>query len=50
MYFVVFDSIVPETIMHKYIGLETSEFHRTFDKEARRFRNFFANSIMTRTH
>ena len=48
VYFVVFDSIVPETIMHRYMGLEASEFHRTFDKEARRFRNLFANSIMTR--
>ena len=48
VYFVVFDSIVPASIMHKYIGLETTVFHGMFDREARRFRNLFANSIMTK--
>ena len=47
VYFVGFDSIVPESIMQKYIGVETSEFHMLFDREARRFRNLFANSVST---
>ena len=48
VYFVGFDSIVPESIMQKYIGVETTEFHMLFDREARRFRNLFANSVSTR--
>ena len=47
VYFVGFDSIVPESIMQKYIGVETTEFHMLFDREARRFRNLFANSVST---
>ena len=43
VYFVGFDSIVPETIMRKYLGVETTDFHSTFDSEARRFRNLFAS-------
>ena len=48
VYFVVFDSIVPVGIMKRYLGLNTSQFHSTFQREARLFRNLFANSIMTR--
>ena len=47
VYFVGFDSIVPEGIMQKYIGVETTEFHMQFNSEARRFRNLFANSVPT---
>ena len=47
VYFVGFDSIVPESIMQKYIGVETTDFHMLFDGEARRFRNLFANSVST---
>ena len=47
VYFVGFDSIVPESIMQKYIGVETTDFHMLFDKEARRFQNLFANSVLT---
>ena len=47
VYFVGFDSIVPESIMQKYIGVETTEFHMQFNSEARRFRNLFANSVPT---
>ena len=45
VYFVGFDSIVPESIMQKYLGVETTDFHLTFDREARRFQNLFANSV-----
>ena len=47
VYFVGFDSIVPESIMQKYIGVETTEFHMQFNSKARRFRNLFANSVST---
>ncbi len=45
VYFVGFDSIVPATIMQRYLEVETTDFHTTFDREARRFRNLFANSV-----
>ena len=47
VYFVGFDSIVPESIMQKYIGVETTDFHLLFDRDARRFRNLFANSVFS---
>ena len=47
VYFVGFESIVPESIMQKYIDVETSDFHMLFDREARRFKNLFANSVST---
>ena len=47
VYFVGFDSIVPESIMQKYIGVETTDFHMQFNSKARRFRNLFANSVST---
>ncbi len=48
VYFIGFDSVVPEDILLKYLDVETTEFHRVFDKEMRRFRNLFANSISTK--
>ena len=45
VYFIGFDSIVPATIMRRYLEVETTDFHSTFDREARRFRNLFANSV-----
>ena len=48
VYFVGFDSVVPEHILLKYLNVETTEFHRVFDKEMRRFRNLFASSINTK--
>ena len=48
VYFVGFDSVVPDHILLKHLGVETTEFHRVFDKEMRRFRNLFANSISTK--
>ena len=43
VYFIGFDAIVPESIMNKYMEIETTEFHEVFAVEARRFRNLFAN-------
>ena len=47
VYFIGFDAMVPESILEKYMGIETTEFHGVFAKEARRFRNLFANSVPT---
>ncbi len=47
LYFVGFDSITPETIMQKHMGIETTDFHRVMEEEMRRFRNLFANSVPT---
>ena len=48
VYFVGFDSIAPETIMRRYLDVETTEFHRVFDTDGRRFRNLFASSVRTK--
>ena len=48
VYFVGFDSITPETIMRRYLDVETTEFHRVFDTDGRRFRNLFASSVRTK--
>ena len=48
VYFVGFDSVVPESILQKYLGVETTEFHRVFGSEMRRFGNLFASSINTK--
>ena len=48
VFLVGFDSIVPKTIMQRYLGIETTEFHRVFDTEGRRFRNLFASSVRTK--
>ena len=48
VYFVGFDSVVPESILQKYLGVETTEFHRVFGSKMRRFGNLFASSINTK--
>ena len=48
VYFVGFDAVVPESILQKYLGVETTEFHRVFDSEMRRFSNLFASSVNTK--
>ena len=48
VYFVGFDSVVPESILQKYLGVETTEFHRVFGSEMRRFGNLFASSVNTK--
>ena len=48
VYFVGFDSVVPESLLQKYLGVETTEFQRVFNSEMRRFRNLFASSIATK--
>ena len=48
VYFVGFDSVVPESILQKYLGVETTEFHRAFDTDGRRFSNLFASSVSTK--
>ncbi|MYD96043.1 MAG: hypothetical protein F4X98_01475 [Gammaproteobacteria bacterium] len=47
IYFVGFDSIAPEAIMRKYMGLETTDFHGVLGREMRRLRNLFANGDRT---
>ena len=47
VYFVVFDSIVPEAIVQNQMGIETTDFHRVLEVNMRRFPNLFANSITT---
>ena len=48
VYFVGFDSVVPESILQKYLGVATTEFHRAFDTDGRRFSNLFASSVSTK--
>ena len=48
VYFVGFDSITPEAVMSEYMGIETTDFHRTMEREMRRFRNLFANAVPTK--
>ena len=47
LYFVGFDSVVPESLLQKYLGVETTDFQRVFNSEMRRFRNLFASSVRT---
>ena len=47
LYFVGFDSITPEAVMRKYMGIGTTDFHRLMDSQMRRFRNLFANAVPT---
>ena len=49
LYFVGFDSITPEAILAKHMGIGATDFHRLMDSEMRRFRNLFANAVPT-TH
>ncbi len=48
IYFIGFDAIAPEAITRKHMGIATTEFHRIVERDMRRFRNLFANSIPTR--
>ena len=48
VYFVGFDSVVPEAILQKNLGVESTNFHRLFRKEMRRFNNLFASSVGTK--
>ena len=48
VYFVGFDSIVPDSILRKYIDIETTEFHGVINNDMRRFRNLFSNGASTR--
>jgi len=47
IYFVGFDSITPEAVMNKYMGIDTTDFHRLMGSEMRRIRNLFANAVPT---
>ena len=47
LYFVSFDSIAPRSLLSKYLGVTTTEFHDVFDAHFRRFPNFFANAVST---
>ena len=49
VYFVGFESLVPQSIMQSQMGIESTDVHDLFDSEARRFRNFFANAPSTET-
>ena len=48
IYLVSFDSIIAEATMRRYMEIEASEFHLTVDKDMRRFKNVFSNSVPTR--
>lgn len=48
LYFVGFDSIIPEAVMGKHMGIGTTDFHRLMEREMRRFRNLFANAVPTK--
>ena len=47
VYFVGFDAVVPESLLQKYLSVETTEFQIVFNSEMRRFKNLFANSVRT---
>ena len=47
LYFVSFDALIPRSLLKKYLNLETTKFHDSFDVRFRRFPNFFANAIRT---
>ncbi len=47
LYFVSFDAIIPEAIMQKYMGIDTTDFHQLIERDMRRFRNMFANAVPT---
>ena len=48
LYLIGFESISPETLMRKHMGIKTTDFHRVMDEKMRRFRNLFANAAHTR--
>ena len=47
LYFVSFDSLIPATLLRKFLDLESTELHALFDKEFRLFPNFFSNAVPT---
>ena len=47
LYFIGFESISPETVMRKHMGIDTTDFHRVLEGEMRRFRNMFASAAAT---
>ena len=47
LYFVGFDSIIPEAVLRKYMGVDSTDFHRLMNTEMRRFPNLFANAVPT---
>ena len=47
LYFVSFDALAPRSLLSKYLGVETTEFHDLVEDKMRRFPNFFANSVRT---
>ncbi len=49
LYFVSFDAIAPRSLLSKYSGVESTEFHDLVEAKMRRFPNFFADSVHT-TH
>ena len=48
IYFVGFDSITPEAIMRKHMGIETTRFHQLMERDMRRFRNLFSIGANTK--
>ena len=47
LYLIGFESISPETLMLKHMGIKTTDFHRVMDENMRRFPNLFANAAPT---
>ena len=48
LYFISFDSIIPKSLLKKYLGLEQTEFLDVFEANFRRFPNFFTNATSTK--
>ena len=48
LYFVGFDGIIPESLMRKFLDIETTGYHQLVEEEMRRFKNMFANHVPTR--
>lgn len=49
LYFVSFDALAPQVLLDKYLKLGPTPFHDRFEKQFRRFPNFFSNAPHT-TH
>ena len=48
LYFISFDALVPQTLLKRYLDVETTGFHALFDARFRRFPNLFANGVPTK--
>ena len=48
LYLIGFESISPEILMRKHMGIKTTDFHRVMDEKMRRFPNLFASAVHTR--